>query len=185
MQKTIIGFGASSVEGVGDDAGGGFIARLQRAVPSRRFVNMGIGGDTSREMLQRRDRLHAYRPYDLIVLLGCNDMPRTNDGNSARRTGLDEYRDNLRLLLGDLRGERSIFVTSFPVDPARSGIAADVFAEYMACARHVSIACGYEVLDLYAAVVASRRDHLAPDGIHFNAEGHRLIAELLMPVIDP
>jgi lysophospholipase L1-like esterase len=45
--------------------------------------------------------------------------------------------------------------------------------------------CGYEVLNLYTMVRASRRDYLAPDGIHFNAKGHRVVANLVKRGFSP
>jgi hypothetical protein len=65
--------------GVGDDERGGFIRRLQSSFTPYRFINLGVGGNTTRDMLKRCGQVEAHRPFDLIVLLGCNDLPRAND----------------------------------------------------------------------------------------------------------
>jgi lysophospholipase L1-like esterase len=182
-RKKIVGFGASSMEGVGDDVGGGFFARLASAVGKYRFVNLGIGGNTTRDMLLRRSQVLRHRPYDLVVLLGCNDYPRANDEHAHMRTSLKEYKTNLCQLLLLIRGERSIFVTSYEVDPKRTGVDSGLFKRYTTAARLVAGDCGYEVIDLYSIVKKSRRNYLAADGVHFNAEGHQFIADLVRPAL--
>ena len=183
MHKTMVGFGASSMEGIGDDEGGGFFKRLRPAFDHYGFVNLGIGGNTTRDMLQRAGPLESYRPYDLIVLLGCNDYPRANDANPEVRTTLEEYAQNLSQLLPAIRGQRSLFITSFEVDPVRSGVSAATFERYISRAREIAAASGYEVLDLYRIIKDSGRDYLAADGVHFNAEGHQVIADLVQAVL--
>ena len=179
MQKTIVGFGASSMEGIGDETGGGFFKRIQPAFNQHRFINLGIGGNTTRDMLQRCDQVVSYRPYDLIVLPGCNDFPRANDEDSQARTSVEEYCQNLTRILTTIKGKRSIFITSFPVDPIRSGVSAEMFDRYISRAHAIAVNSGYEIIDLYAMIRTSRREYLSSDGIHFNAQGHQAIADLL------
>ena len=183
MRKTLVGFGASSMEGIGDDEGGGFFKRLQASFDQFRFVNLGIGGNTTCDMLQRAGELAMYRPYDLIVLLGCNDYPRANDAAPEVRTALEDYAQNLSELLPAIRGQRSLFITSFEVDPIRSGVSAEMFERYISLAREIAVASGYEILDLYRIIKDSGRDYLAADGVHFNAQGHQAIADLVKAVL--
>lgn len=102
-----------------------------------------------------------------------------DEPDPERRTDLEEYAGNLARLLVTHRGRRDVFIISFPVDPARSGVKAATFERSVSRARGIAADCGYEVIDLYTMVRASRRDYLAPDGIHFNAKGHRVIADLV------
>ncbi len=88
----IIGFGASSMAGVGDSAGG-FFRRLQNAAASQQpdltFFNLGVSGTTTADMLARADEVTVQGNHRLIVLLGCNDVPRANDAAPHRRATLD------------------------------------------------------------------------------------------------
>ena len=176
----ILGFGASSMEGC-KDSQGGFLKRMERALnrESRQFnfVNLGIGGDTTRQMLARIDAVATHKPDCTIVLLGCNDMPRPGDTNPAHRTSLDEYAQNLQRIFPKLRSQRSIFVTSFYV----KWIAEDVFAQYMATAKQ--LATGYELWDLYEESRPLLPGFLADDFAHFNDAGHQYIAEHLLKML--
>lgn len=179
FKKTIIGFGASSMAGVGDSEGG-FFKRMQKVLTQYQFINLGVGGNTTRDMLKRCVQVDGFQTYDLIILLGCNDFPRANDKNPTARSELEEYQLNLTSLLKYFKGQRRIFLTSFPTDPTRSGINAELFKEYVDCAREVAVKNNFEILDLYTIVKASTDDFLAPDGLHFNAQGHQMIAELVL-----
>src|SRR4051812_15814222 len=95
---TLVGFGASTMQGAGDDpAHGGAFRRLAALVPGaeRQYVNLGIGGNTTTDMLARVEACQAIVPRDVIVILGCNDLPRTPDGSPHRRTTLTAYAENL------------------------------------------------------------------------------------------
>lgn len=179
MTHTIVGFGASSMQGIGDEEQGGFFNRLLASVDQARWVNLGVGGDTTRDMLRRCHEVKAYRPYDLIVLLGCNDYPRANDAYPEVRATLEEYAANLTRLLPSIRGQRNIFITSFEVDPVRSGVSAATFERYISRARAIALDSGYEVIDLYAMLKVARLDYLAADGVHFTGHGHQVIADLV------
>ena len=56
---------------------------------------------------------------------------------------------------------------------------AETFDQYVSRARAIALQTGYEVIDLYTIIKASRRDYLAPDGLHFNSQGHAVIADLV------
>jgi lysophospholipase L1-like esterase len=117
--RTIVGFGASSVQGVRDPEGG-FMARLTQALPRRpdiRLMNLGIGGHTTRDMLQRIPAVEAIAGREVVVLLGCNDVPRANDNSPARRTTLQEYAANLRAILPASRASAR---SSFPPSASAS-----------------------------------------------------------------
>src|SRR5271155_4084357 len=109
----LIGFGASSVEGVGDSQGG-FFKRLGKKLAEvgkpYECLNYGIGGNTTRDMLARLDRVRPHLPAKTIVLLGSNDFPRDADVEPARRVPVEEFRQNVDKILGDLGGSNSIFV---------------------------------------------------------------------------
>ena len=174
----IVGFGASTMEGVGDTEGG-FFTRLSRHPDIRLdFHNEGVGGNTLADMMSRVTQTTALQPYDIIVLLGCNDLPRENDATPERRSSLNSYTAKLLSLLPAIKGRRSLFVSSFPVSERATGISPVLFGDYMASAVHSAASLGYEVWNLYREPGIS--DFLAPDGLHFNDRGHAFIANRLL-----
>ena len=154
----LIGFGASSMAGVGD-AYGGFFRRLEDALgaarPELQFLNLGVSGNTTRDMLGRASAVPQTGGHDLIVLLGCNDVPRVNDATPHVRTTLGEYERNLCSLLPRIQGEFSLFVSSFPVCAARTGVSEEMLASYMEAAMTIAQDCGYEVWDLFRELQGS------------------------------
>ncbi len=180
----VIGFGASSMAGVGDTKGG-FFQRLQNANterPDLTFVNLGVSGNTTGDMLARADAVRG-SDHRLIVLLGCNDVPRANDTAPHRRATLEQYKHNLRALLPRIQGKSSLFISSFPVCAARTGVSEETLAAYMATARAVATECGFAVWDLYEELRGQDLTlYWASDGLHFNDAGHALIAARLSEV---
>ncbi len=176
MLNTLIGFGASSMQGVGDSQGGWF-ARAEELAKGRRmrWINRGVGGNTTRDMLLRVTTVTAHSPHRLVVMLGCNDMPRAGDQQTQRRTSLEEYAANLRKLLPRIAGTPSLLITSFPV-AATVGISDATFELYMSVASEVASGAGYGVWDLYAELKGRAEPYWAADGLHFNDAGHAYIA---------
>ena len=144
--ETILGFG-DIVDAGRTGFPRGIPQRLDRSLNLDRqdfkIVNLGVGGDTTRQMLARTGTVETHKPDCTIVLLGCNDMPRTGDGSPERRTSLEEYAQNLKLIFPKLRSKRSIFLTSFYV----KWIDEALFVRYMDTARQ--LAEGYEIWDLF------------------------------------
>lgn len=175
----IVGFGASSMRGASDSAGG-FFTRLQRptfAIPNAQWLNLGIGGNTTVDMLRRMDAVLAAQPTHLVVILGCNDLPRTPDGSPDRRTDLETYGRNVDTILRTIRAPWSLFITSFAVCERRTGIAPATLDAYMAAATQAARINGYRVWDLQAETRDSVQQYWANDGLHFDDHGHELIAQ--------
>lgn len=174
---TIVGFGASTMQGAGDTQGGCFARlKLAGATLGAQWINCGIGGDTTRQMLQRAPAVAAHHATHLVVLLGCNDLPRSGDPAPDMRTTLDEYAQNLDRLLPAIRAPRSLFVTSFAVAP-RVGINDDDFARYVAAAADAARRHGYELWDLYGQTLQTISRYWAPDGVHLAGAGHQFVAD--------
>ncbi len=176
----LIGFGASTVQGVGDPAGG-FLSRaveLSTAVGLPvRWSNFGVGGDTTREMLGRAPQLAELRPYDLVVLLGSNDIPRPGDSEPGRRATVDEYAERIDTLLEMIRGRRSLFISSFVIAALCASPENARFARYMEAVLAAATRHQYEIWDLYAETKDKLASHLwAEDGVHFGDAGHAMIA---------
>jgi len=176
----LIGFGASTVEGTGDSQGG-FFKRLQEKYgieqPALQLANEGRGGETVYQMLKRAVKLDPARKFDVVVLLGCNDVPRANDATPDTRSAKDDYARYLASLFYYLKGRRSLFVTSFLVSEKLTGISAELLGEYVGLARSLAYSSHFDIWDLYGETRAHVSQYWSEDGLHFNDAGHALIAE--------
>lgn len=175
-----VGFGASTVAGAGDSQGG-FFKRVENSViesgTKLEFSNEGRGGETVYDMLKRAVKLEHLRPYDVVVLVGCNDMPRANDATPDVRSAKEDYVRYMASLLHYLKGRRSLFISSFLVSEEATGISPKIFGEYMSQALSLAWSTRYDIWDLYGETKDSVSKYWAPDGLHFNESGHALIAE--------
>jgi len=184
----LLGFGASSMQGVGDPEGG-FFRRLEALQPIGRekttFHNHGIGGNTTREMLARLPAAQAVRARTTVILLGCNDLPRAGDKNPAHRTELAEYGANLEKIFRALECSDKIFISSFLPDLKRSGLLPETFEAYMEAACALAAKHDWTIWDLYRESKGWGGTYLAEDGMHFGASGHALIAEKLAYMLWP
>jgi lysophospholipase L1-like esterase len=182
MKKIILGFGASSMQGVGDSAGG-FFKRLENLVhkqnPNTRFLNQGIGGNTTVDMLNRLGEAISAKANVTIVLLGCNDLPRTPDSTPKRRTDLTTYRTNLDALFSKLKTDPCLFVTSFAPQFQQTGIKPDLFSQYMNEAISSAKKADWPIWDLYRESLSWPSSFYAPDGIHASDAAHEQIAQSL------
>lgn len=177
--RTLIGFGASTMQGAGDPEGG-FLKRMAPHLPDWRVLNHGIGGDTTRDMLLRAPAVHAIGADATVVLLGCNDLPRARDGSPDRRTTLADYRGNLEQILAIVKAKRSLFVTSFRVSEEKTGVSSDLLRPYMQTAMEVARAHGYDAWDLFSDTFNDGPRFWAADGMHYNAAGHQHLADRVL-----
>ena len=176
----VLGFGASSMEGVGDHERGGFLRRLERKLSAAgrpaEMLNLGVGGNTTVDMMARVRATSRHLPCAVVVLLGCNDVPRDRDRNPERRVAMDAYTANVRAILAALRGPDSLFISSFAVSEAKTGVQTQVLAAYMAAAMGVAHDLRYRLWDLQTESRPWGERYLAADGVHYGPEGHELLA---------
>ncbi len=177
----LVGFGASTMSGTGDSQGG-FFARVCQKLAQQKLpvegVQFGIGGDTTRKMLARAGSILSVGKHDLIIMLGCNDLPRRDDKWPDTRTTIQEYERNLCALLTQIRGERSLFVSSFPVDPQKTGVSAEMLTDYMSLAISLAQGRDYQIWDMHKELLTVDLTNMwSPDGLHFNDQGHAFIAQ--------
>ncbi len=174
----ILGFGASSVKGVGDPEGG-FLHRLSILLGSadapHPTFNFGIGGNTTRDMVKRLDEPVSKFPADVLILLGCNDVPRDGDSKPQNRTELVEYKNNLHKIFEVFRTQRVLFITSFRVQP-KTGVRNEVLSEYMSAAKSLAEEFRFLIWDVFTESENWDARLWAPDGLHLGPEGHDLLA---------
>jgi acyl-CoA thioesterase-1 len=172
-ENRVVFFGDSITEGWSRD--GGFF-------PGKPYVNRGISGQTTPQMLVRfRQDVIALRPKVVVILAGTNDIA----GNTGPSTP-EMIEDNLASMaeIAAANGIRVVLASILPAFdyPWRPGlepvprIAAvnEWMKEYAKAHRHV-------YLDYYGAMVDERKGLKAEygsDGVHPNKAGYDVMAPL-------
>jgi acyl-CoA thioesterase-1 len=165
--------------------------RLNEYFTGRDFVNRGIGGQTTLQMLARfRQDVVALNPKAVVVLGGTNDIEA---GISA-----NQIEDNLATI-GDLakaHGIKPVFASILPVsdyhkdtDPHYEMTVNRPPAVIQAINSWVKSYCqsqGFGYVDYYTAMVDSAgrmQTDLSDDGLHPNAKGYRVMSTVALDAI--
>jgi acyl-CoA thioesterase-1 len=178
-ERVVVAFGDSLTAGFGVAADEAWPARLQARLEREgypyRVVNAGVSGDTTAGGLRRVDWALKSHPEVAIVALGAND--------GLRGLPPSAMRDNLRGIVGRFQaaGVRVLLAgmrvpPNYGQDYGRDFV--EVFGEV---ARQARVPLMPFLLD---GVAAEPRLNQA-DGIHPNAEGHRVLAERVWPFVLP
>jgi lysophospholipase L1-like esterase len=166
--------------------------RLNEYFPDRDFVNRGISGQITSQMLGRMkaDVLDLH-PEAVVILAGTNDL--------ARDIPLTSIEDNY-VLIADLAVAmkiKVIFASLLPVgdahkdvDPSyeRTKIRPPVYIQ--ALNEWLERYCGqrgYGFLNYFPALVDAQGQfnaELSDDGLHPNSQGYRLMAPLALQAVD-
>jgi acyl-CoA thioesterase-1 len=149
--------------------------RLRGEGHSVEVGNAGVSGDTSAGGLARLEWVLRSDPDVLVVELGAND--------ALRGRTLESTESNLRAIVRGARehGARVLLLgmdipTSYGPDYTRG------FAElYGRVAREE----GVELVPGFIRGVGLDPDLMQPDGLHPTVEGHRRLAERLLPFLRP
>jgi acyl-CoA thioesterase-1 len=173
----VVFLGDSLTAGYGLDVEQAFPALVGAALVAEgrpvRVVNAGVSGDTSAGGLARLDWLLRQRPDVLVVGLGANDglrgqPPETTEANlveivrRARKAGAKV------LLLG------------MKIPPSYGPQYARQFERLY---ERVADATDVPLMPFLLVDVAARPELNLSDGIHPNAEGHRIVAGNLTPYV--
>jgi len=156
--------------------------------PGKPYVNRGISGQTTAQMLLRfRQDVIELKPAAVVILAGTNDIA----GNTGPAS-LDMIEDNLRSMveLAKANGIRAVLASVLPASayPWRPGYkpAAKIRAlnEWI---RQYAKDKGLVYLDYYSAMANAEGGldpKLAADGVHPTPEGYRVMAPLAQKAID-
>jgi lysophospholipase L1-like esterase len=186
-------------EGLFNAHGNGYVALVNSLLgavyPERhiRVVNMGISGNTVRDLKARwqRDVLDL-APDWLSIMIGINDVWRQFDLPTQREihVGLAEYEQTLdelvRLTQPRLRGLVLLtpyFIEANPADAMRAKM-----DQYGAVVRQLAQKYRAICVDTQAAFNAAlQHDHaaaLAWDRVHPNTTGHMILARAFLQAVD-
>jgi lysophospholipase L1-like esterase len=182
-EARVVFLGDSITDGWDDEGAGGFF-------PGRPWVNRGISGQTTPQMLVRfRPDVLALQPKAVVILAGTNDIA----GNTGPMP-LSAVEDNIASMaeLARAHGIRVVLASVLPVsdtgkdaqgqplDRTRCRPPAQI-AELNGWLRSYARANGHVYLD-YASALADAsgrlRADLADDGLHPNAKGYAVMTPL-------
>jgi lysophospholipase L1-like esterase len=153
------------------------------------WINRGVGGDVTRDLLARWERdVLAQRPDWVTLMIGINDCVGQMDWPA--REMIDRYRGELGRLLAPLRGSRTRLVLLDPFYVATPAGPWGASAEQLAVLRRLvsyqgvvaDLAAEHGALHLRTQRVFTRQmarrppTELAPEPVHPNPSGHLLIA---------
>jgi lysophospholipase L1-like esterase len=181
-EKRVVFFGDSITD----------IWKLDESFPGKHYINRGIGGQTTPQMLVRfRQDVIDLHPAVVVILAGTNDIA----GNTGAET-LDQIEADYASLaeLARVHGIRVIFSSVTPINAMNQRalwfflqrspekiLALNVWLKKY-CSDH-----GLVYLDYFSALVDEQgflRKKLTEDGLHPNAAGFAVMAPLAEAAIE-
>lgn len=147
------------------------------------YIGRGISGQTTPQMLVRfRQDVLALKPQVVVILAGTNDIA----GNTGSST-LEMIQDNIASMaeLAKANGIAVVLCSVLPVFdyPWKPGLEpAPKIVKLNSWLRQYAKSTGAEYVDFHTPMADARqgmRAELAPDGVHPNEAGYRLMAPLV------
>lgn len=136
-----------------------------------RVLNAGVSGDTSAGGLRRLDWLLTQKPSIVVVELGAND--------GLRGLPLEHTEENLRQILVRVSEAGALpLLVGMQVPPNYGPEYAPAFA---ALFPRLAKSLGVPLVEFLLDGVGGRPELNLSDGIHPTAEGHRILAENVLP----
>jgi lysophospholipase L1-like esterase len=180
-EKRVVFFGDSITD----------IWKLDESFPGKHYVNRGIGGQTTPQMLVRfRPDVIDLKPAVVVVLAGTNDIA----GNTGEET-LEQIEGDYATMaeLAKVHGIRMVFASVMPINNynprALSFLLQRSPEKILALNAWLKKYCadqGLVYLDYFSAMVDGRgmlKAELTQDGLHPNAAGFALMAPLAQVAI--
>ena len=168
------------------------IWKLDKSFPGKPYLNRGIGGQTTPQMLIRfRPDVIALQPKVVVILAGTNDIA----GNTGPMS-LAEIENNYATMaeLARAHNIRVVFSSVIPVNnytersklffPLRSP---DQILELNRWMKNYCAQNGCVYLDYFSAMVDDKgllKADLAEDGLHPNDKGYAIMAPLAQKAIE-
>jgi len=160
--------------------------KLADYFPGRPYINRGVDGQTTPQMLVRfRQDVINLHPSVLVVLAGTNDLagvtgPARNEDIEANYTSMAELArlHHIRVVIASLLPVNNYTddaKESFALRPRGRILALNTWLKNF-CARNRLV-----YLDYFSAVVDDRgllKRNLSDDGLHPNAAGYKIMAPL-------
>ena len=151
--------------------------------PSANIVNRGVGGNTTRDILDRLEATYPLQPRKLFLLVGVNDL---NMDVRPEQT-LANYEAIVRNLRQHLHATTIFLQSVLPVD-RRWSLARNV--DIRRLNEHIEELANYyqsSFIDLHSHFSGSDGEmhvELSNDGLHLNRRGYALWCRIIRPFMD-
>ncbi len=168
--------------------------RLQKEKIEAEVVNVGIGGENTRQALARLGKILALKPRLVTIMYGTNDS-YIDKGKKESRLTPEEYDANLRKMVADLRaaGIQPVLMTP-PImgdkhAPDGAGQHPNVrLTIYAKVCRKVAEDTKTPLVDHYAVwektnAAGTNISDWTTDHCHPNPRGHQEITTTMLPVV--
>ncbi len=163
--------------------------KLAQYFPGRPYVNRGISGQTTAQMLVRvYPDVIALKPAAMVVLAGTNDVAR----NTGPQT-LEQITDNFQAMteLAQLHGVKVILCSVLPVSdytqrPQTARRPPSDILKLNAWLKEYAARKGATYVDYFSATADEKgflKDGTSGDGLHPNAKGYEIMAPLVEAAI--
>ncbi len=176
-----------------DSYGYGYVALVVKHLQSQyanlelQFINRGVGGDTTRNMLERFDRdIVAHKPNWVSIAIGVNDVWRFFDPEPNDAVSLEEFEVNYRKLLEPLQQKSGlILVSPFLIEPNRQDPFRARVDQYAAVVKRLALEFEAVFVPFQEAFDASSLEPSAfsDDRVHPNETASQLMAQTFLRAI--
>ena len=181
--------GEARVVFMGDSITDAWGRRYGKFFPGKPYINRGIGGQTTPQMLIRfRPDVLAHKPKAVVILAGTNDIA----GNTGAMS-LEDIQGNLTSMaeLAKANGIKVVLSSVMPVtDAIRPQTGRRPPEKIVALNKWIkdyAAKTGAVYLDYYSAMADDKgmlKTELTYDGLHPNNAGYELIEPLAQKAID-
>jgi lysophospholipase L1-like esterase len=160
--------------------------------PGKPYVNRGISGQTTSQMLLRfRADVVNLKPKAVVILAGTNDIAGntgliTNEAITGNLASMSEIAqaNGIRVVLASVLPVSAYHNPSAPQTTTRPMVRILALNEWM---KSYAAARGYTYLDYFSATVDANgllREELSSDDLHPNAKGYEVMAPLIVAAIE-
>ena len=165
--------------------------KLAEQFPGRPYVNRGISGQTTQQMLVRMFQdVIDLKPAAMIVLAGTNDIARNNGPET-----LEMVEENLQAMaeLAKLHGIKVILCSLTPISdyvpnrPQSRGRPPEDILKLNAWIKEYTAKNGLGFADYYTATADAKgmlKEGFSGDGLHPNAQGYALMVPVASAAIE-
>jgi acyl-CoA thioesterase-1 len=178
-RPVIVCFGDSLTAGLGIGSTASYPADLQRLLDAAgyhyRVVNEGVSGDTTKDGLERIDRVLAHKPQIVILEFGGNDGLRGLPVSMAQQ--------NIASMIERLqRGGVKVALAGISLPPQYGG---DYIARFDAMYPTLAKQFHLPLLPFLLQDVYGVEGDIQPDGVHPTAQGAKQVAANVKRLIQP
>ncbi|HYI76491.1 MAG TPA: arylesterase [Chryseolinea sp.] len=179
--KVILFYGDSLTAGYGLSTEEAFPAlvekKLNKSEKAVRIINAGLSGETSAGGLTRLDWV-IRQPIDIFILeLGAND--------GLRGLPLDETQKNLQLIIDKVKAKFpkvKIVIAGMMVPP---NMGPEYTAKFQKIFPDLAKKNNASLIPFLLQDVAGNEKLNLADGIHPNVEGHKIVADNVIKILQP